>query len=259
MRRQLILASYHLCTQGYPESFLKLSYSQRQKFQQHLQALAGNAQKMLMSLVEVSPASQALQEQEPDEEPRDDEDDGGDGDFLLEEVISEEDLPEDPGDLLLAPPKPLSLPERLARWQENLEKSIPMLLKGLSRDTNLALQRADIFPSHLPEAVLEVATEAEAAETAANSPNLLNLIVQTEDGEDEPGAGNVTRLVAVRLHLSEIEFGDAAVMSARHQIRNLSARLQKLGRGYHKKLRERAVLEAEAAWRASWFEENPGG
>ncbi|MEO0686034.1 MAG: hypothetical protein AAFY76_13590, partial [Cyanobacteria bacterium J06649_11] len=31
LRQQLILASYHLCTQGYPESFLKLSLSQRQK------------------------------------------------------------------------------------------------------------------------------------------------------------------------------------------------------------------------------------
>ncbi|MDP5338264.1 MAG: hypothetical protein NWQ28_06775, partial [Nodularia sp. (in: cyanobacteria)] len=34
VRKQLILASYHLCTQGYPENFLKLSLNQRQKLQQ---------------------------------------------------------------------------------------------------------------------------------------------------------------------------------------------------------------------------------
>ena len=35
--KQLILACYHLCTHGYPESFLNLSSSQRQQFQQNLQ------------------------------------------------------------------------------------------------------------------------------------------------------------------------------------------------------------------------------
>lgn len=34
VRQQLILASYHLCTQIYPQVFLELSVSQRQKLQQ---------------------------------------------------------------------------------------------------------------------------------------------------------------------------------------------------------------------------------
>lgn len=68
VRQQLILASYHLCTQGYPESFLKLSFSQRQKFQQNLQTLATNAQKTLLSLVQLSSASQALKEQPEDDD-----------------------------------------------------------------------------------------------------------------------------------------------------------------------------------------------
>lgn len=39
LRQQLILAGYHLCTQGYPEAFLSLSLGQRQQLQQDLQDL----------------------------------------------------------------------------------------------------------------------------------------------------------------------------------------------------------------------------
>ena len=258
VRQQLILASYHLCTQGYPESFLKLSYSQRQKLQQNLQALATNIQNALLSLVKGSPASQALEEKEIEEN-----DDDDDRDALLEALTSKDESLELSADLLLLQPpiaEPLSLPERLAKWQEDLEKSIHSLLKTLSRDSNLALQQAHIFPQHLPAAVLEAASQAEAAgETVVSPPNLLNVMIQTEtvDEEERPETTNVTRLIALHLRLSEIEFADAAVMSARHQVRNLSAQLNKLGRSYQKKQRERTVLEAEAAWRACWFEENP--
>ncbi|EAW36634.1 hypothetical protein [Lyngbya sp. PCC 8106] len=261
MRQQLILANYHLCTQGYPEYFLKLSYSQRQKFQQSLQALAANAQKMLISLIQISPASQALEEKEPEpEEPELEKEDDADEYDPLQAFTSEDESLELSADLLLQPPTPkvLSLPERLAKWQDDLEKSINTLLRTLSRDTNFALQQANIFPHHLPEAVLEAASQAEAsAETVASPPNLLNLMIETENLEEDEGVTNVTRLMAVHLRVSEIEFADATLMSARHKIRHLSAQLNKVGRSYQKKQRERAVLEAEAAWRSSWFEENP--
>ncbi len=43
VRQQLILASYHLCTQGYPEPFLRLSFSARQQLQQAIRKLGQNA------------------------------------------------------------------------------------------------------------------------------------------------------------------------------------------------------------------------
>jgi hypothetical protein len=63
------------------------------------------------------------------------------------------------------------------------------------------------------------------------------------------------QIVAVQLRLSEIELGDAQVMAARHQIRHLLHRLNTLKREYRTRDRERAVARAEAAWRASWFDE----
>ena len=40
-KRQLVMAAYHLCTQAYPDRFLALSWDQRNRLQQALQALAG--------------------------------------------------------------------------------------------------------------------------------------------------------------------------------------------------------------------------
>lgn len=53
-RRQLILAGYHLCTQAYPEAFLRLSLSQRQKLQEALRNLGDEVQNRLQTLPEAS-------------------------------------------------------------------------------------------------------------------------------------------------------------------------------------------------------------
>ncbi len=49
MQQQLILASYHLCTQTYPAAFLALSLTQRQTLQQSLQQLGHDFQQKLMA------------------------------------------------------------------------------------------------------------------------------------------------------------------------------------------------------------------
>ncbi|MGB3495388.1 MAG: hypothetical protein WBA57_21850 [Elainellaceae cyanobacterium] len=48
VQRQLILSSYHLCTQGYPEQFLKLAVEQRRTLQQSLQRIARKAHEDLL-------------------------------------------------------------------------------------------------------------------------------------------------------------------------------------------------------------------
>ncbi|RAQ38765.1 hypothetical protein B9S53_25540, partial [Arthrospira sp. O9.13F] len=79
-------------------------------------------------------------------------------------------------------------------------------------------------------------------------------MVETED-ENEEQTSRVTQLITVHLRISEIEFSDPRVMAGRQKIRQVAKRLNQLGRNYQKKLRERAVLQAEAAWRSSWFDE----
>lgn len=52
VRRQVVMATYHLCTQVYPEEFLALSVSDRGRLQQGMQALGQKAQGWLQQLME---------------------------------------------------------------------------------------------------------------------------------------------------------------------------------------------------------------
>ncbi|MEB3883346.1 hypothetical protein [Lyngbya sp. CCY1209] len=253
VRQQLILATYHLCTQGYPEAFLQLSYSERQQLQAGIRDLAGQTQAKLTALVHTPIAENAPRAAQ-----------GKLNSAPQEETPEEPGNPEPPEATAASNPpaeslselKPLLItPIRLLRWQENIEEAIRGLLHALSHDVNLLLQDAGIILPELPEALLEAASKADPPpEAAGGSPNLLNLTIETDDEDDQQNP-NLTELITVHLRLSEIEFADPGVMGARHQIRNLVARLNRLGRDYQKKQRDRAVLEAESAWRSSWFEE----
>jgi len=209
VRQHLILASYNLCTQGYPEPFLSLSFSQRQQLQQAIRKLGQQA-----------------------------------ADQLLAQTQTEESEAAYPSNARL-----------LAQWQQNLEAAIALTLKTFSRDANRLLQQAGILPKKLPEPLLEAAAKAEAsAEATAGPPNILNLLIETEN-DDESEDGTITHVIAIHLRLSEIEFADAKVRVGRSQIRNLLLKANSLGQEYQKKQREWAVAQAEAAWRVSWSED----
>ena len=216
VRQQVILATYQVCTQGYPESFLKLSFAQRQQLQKALRRVAGQAQEQLGSHLEISTSDTLSQ----------------------------------------VPSLQLRKPEELTQWQENIEEAIAQTLQALSRNSNRLLQQAEILPHQLPEAVLEVAAKAEVSgDSVAGPPNLLNLVIETQNSEESESA-TVTHIVALHLRLSEIEFGDPTLLAGRKQIRNLLSRFSALRREYQKKQRERTIAEAESAWRTSWFEED---
>ena len=269
MRQQLILATYHLCTQSYPEGFLSLSFPQRQQLQQAIRQLGRNAGQQLHSWLNL-PVSDLLPSQNTEGSP-------------LDEVIKrflrphqaednlEELKPEDESkaeievesaeiepkaiELSLPDSPSFSKPEELAAWQDRLESAIAKTLQKTSRDANRLLHKNGILPKKLPEPVLEAAAKVEAsAESMPGPPNLLNLVIETEN-DDESQSSTVMHLIAVHLRLSEIEFADPNVATGRQQIRNLSIKLSNLRREYQKKQRERAIAEAESAWRASWFDE----
>ncbi|MBD3881390.1 hypothetical protein IFO70_06450 [Phormidium tenue FACHB-886] len=311
VRQQLILASYHLCTHGYPEQFLALSLSQRQDLQQALQHLAKQTQTELQELLQPVQAFASLQQQLAESTKAaisssriDSSKDSSKTNSLELEIAPEEgnlelaltpnelafsadeeapDVlePEQPPEALLhsadtaAPsgseatplppespsqfltPEELSdlpiYPKTIAQWQSQLEQSIVEQLQTLSHTANRLLQRAKILPSRLPEPVLEVAAKADiVSETAASPPNLLSLLVESESDDET----SVTQLLTIRLRLAEIEFSDTNVGIWRSKIRSLLAQLNKLMREYQKRQTEKAIAQAEAAWRASWFEES---
>ena len=58
VEKQLVLAIYHICTQGYPETFLRLSNTQRQHLQQSLRQLVQKTQAQLQAQFYVTPSEE---------------------------------------------------------------------------------------------------------------------------------------------------------------------------------------------------------
>lgn len=173
-----------------------------------------------------------------------------------EDASQSEDLAEDLAKISLKMGlEEIQTPKDLMRWQDNLEQMIVETLQLVSHAANRMLQRAGMLPEQLPEPVLEVAAKAGiAADATVGPPNLLNLIVETEDKDEE--TSSITHVMAIRLRLSEIEFSDPTLTNWRSKVRQLMGQLGKLKQEYQKKKRERAIAAAEAAWRSSWYEES---
>ncbi len=253
VRQQLILSCYHVCTENYPQQFLQLSMSQRQEFQQSLRDLATQVQKEL--LAQLYPiGGEELAEENSDAE---------DEEFEAQEFeLDPAESSQNELEFLLSAPsskpaQPLTPLDQLARWQENLERTIVKKLQTTSHTANLLLQQTEILPKRLPEPVLKAAASAGGSDPIAGNANLLNLLVEaageisSKQGRSKE-RGEPLHLVAVHLRLSEIEFNDSTTMAWRNKLRDLKKRFQTLGRDYQKNHRERAIAEAQDAWRSTW-------
>lgn len=142
-------------------------------------------------------------------------------------------------------------PDVLAARQEQLEDNLTGFLRDLSKQINHELHEVGMIPKKIPSAVLRAALQTDMSSDFNGSPNVLNLLVEAEGKSKESKAMRVT---ALRLRPPELEFSDPHLSAGRSRIRELTGKLQKLGKQYHKKLREKAIAEAESAWRSSWYE-----
>ncbi|HEY9798768.1 MAG TPA: hypothetical protein V6D25_00300 [Leptolyngbyaceae cyanobacterium] len=255
--KQLVLASYHLCTQNYPEDFLKLSLNQRQQLQQGIRKLGKQGAELLLAqlIIQGDEGDEGDEVRQADQ-PRDEGD-----------VVRQAHQPGDEGDegvgevTSVAPASQVyvldtSNPIELAKWQKRVEEATQRTLRKVSHEANVLLQKADILPKKLPEPILEAAAAASeaAAEMMPGPPNLLNLVIEIENEQDEDES-SLTQITTINLRLGELEFADPALSSSRSQIRHVLGKLNQLGREYQKKQRERSIAEAEAAWRSSWYED----
>jgi hypothetical protein len=282
LRRQLILAGYYICTQGYPERFLELTLTQRQSLQQALQKLARQSQKQL---IEPLQGSDQIKRSELDP-PHTVTDQAA---WVVNPPIEEGDRLHSPIEIhpqieihaelgihpeididaviesataaavdanqpvTLIHPNQLKTPKELLKWQEQLEQLSADVLQSVSHAANRLLQQSGVLSKNLPEPILEVAAKAGmTAEPSSGHPNVLNLIVETET--EEKGSSSVSHIMAIRLRLSELEFHDPNLTSLRSKIRALSARVSQIKQEYQKRQREKAIAQAEALWRSSWYE-----
>ncbi|GAB4358195.1 MAG: hypothetical protein Fur0042_27630 [Cyanophyceae cyanobacterium] len=291
-RQQLVLAGYHVCTQKYPKAFLKLSLAQRQQLQQELRHLGQQLEwQMLTNLV--APTTELedqlrslLQSLGPgDGPPPPPSSDGPQGDREATPEPPPEptepemgaDMERDPGAMADRPEPAAPLtgapdlspeevppalmaqsgnPIQILGWQRSLEKAALASLHSFSQRANQRLRAAGILPRKLPLALLEMADKNDldlGAEVAASSPNLLDLLLDSDEGEgrDRPPQ----RLTAIHLRLAEIELADASVMARRPPLQQTVDALSSLCAQYEKLRQQYAIAQAEAAWRSSWFED----
>lgn len=147
-------------------------------------------------------------------------------------------------------------PIHLVNFVKRVEKVLVNILQDLSNQANHLLQSSKIFSAKLPPQVLEAAIEADGSGSAVgHSPNTLNLLIEAEN-EKSSKSSMVMQVTAVRLRLSEIEFAEPSLSVERNRIRELGRKVKKLYKYYEKLQREKAIAEAEIAWRSIWYEES---
>ncbi|MBP0029018.1 hypothetical protein [Roseofilum sp. Guam] len=180
VRQQLIVASYQICTQGYPHEFLELSLTGRQKLQERVKRLAQQAEAEIQEIVSrpletplALPSEEAEEENEEDKEDEEDENPEERNEPSLDSKVveSEEEYPL------------IKNPEALAQWQQNIEKQIFKRLEHFSHEVNQLLRKASIFTENIPEPLIEVAKQAMGTQEslAPSLPNILNLVIEAEN------------------------------------------------------------------------------
>lgn len=282
VQRQLIAACYHLCTQLFPDVFLQLKYSDREKMQRSLQSLAEEAKE---SLTLAALGTRVLEEPNTENEDlfldsletevdaEDSDSSEAEEDFLEEEeaqeaaaaAAPESDSATDNPDSDPSPPQPdpgqppsLTNPQVLVDWYSEIEQALADVLRTVSQKATQVLEQAGIIHNQLPSPLLEVATQSEAAENlGSDHPNILNLVVEMGKISDEGRKSSTQRIeiIAVYLRLSDLEFTDTYLVSHRNKLRSQFQQLKSLSKIYHKRSREYSIAQAEAAWRSSWLED----
>lgn len=295
LKQQLILACYQICTHLYPQAFISLSLRAKQNLQQSLRQLSLELMPQLTELVaqkELEPPAVELNlmaeliKKLPKPKHRSSERENIKAEAELElvkaEIASLENLEDFENIELIAidassdepeqepenepeesPKEQLDIenPEHLILWHRQIERGIKRNLDETSRKVNKLLQEAEIIPNRLPSKVINIAMEADGSKgMRSNSqqskvPHVMHLAIESDKSKKNKSNSKSLQISLLRLRLAELEFSDHLLNAKRGQIRNLMTKVKQLNGKYKAIQQELAVLEAQAAWRASWYED----
>ena len=293
--KQLILAGYQLCTQIYPEAFVALPLTQRQKLQQALRTLGQDMEPMLIKKPEAADFNQEQADlsliaemlkklplersSETTETPKntdqsvlnDNEETAAleiEEENQNQEEITAQEIQELALDKIenLTTQKlnkspideiDLSNPHHLMMWYKKIESKIRQILENTSRQANKNLQQFDIVSKRLPSKVIDVALQAKESNSGGKLRKIPNIInlVIETEKKSKNQPSIATHISLLQLRLSEIEFADAKLSNQRNQIRAVVKKIKHWESLYQNREQEYTVAEADAAWRSSWYEE----
>ena len=284
VKQQLILACYQICTQFYPQSFLDLSLSNKQQLQQNLRQIGNEIEPTLLKIIEqkeLEPEPHELNlmaeliKNLPKPKQKEDSEENSSSQIDLELVkaelenielieINASSLENAERELNSAelPKEKIDLenPEHLILWHKQIERAIKKTLDFASRKTNKCLQESGIIRDRIPSKVIDVAMQADSSKgmkshKLKNVPNVLHLVIESEQDKKSKSPKNADRISLLRLRLAELEFSDPLLNAKRGQIRNLMGKISRLNNQYKAIKTEAAIVEAQAAWRSSWYED----
>ncbi len=264
LKQQLVFSVYQICTQEYPQGFLSLSLSKQQELQQNIRELGKTATDNLKlggDLLQMM----NVEEENDDEEDELEEESSSPNIFseqwetfsegkVIEQAASNEE-PETSQNKELTP-------DNLMAWSNLQEEAIAMILATVSSQANTLLQNMGILPQELPQEMIEAALQTEGAGSISNrAPGVLHLMLEVErknkdqQSRNENNNNEVMQLAVVRLRVGELEFAAPSLNTKRREIRTIQQQLQKLQEQYNRLTNERAIAQAELAWRSSWHED----
>ncbi len=265
LQNQLVFSVYQICTQEYPEGFLKLSLSQQQALQKQIRDLGKEAQAnlklggaVLQQIEWNDEQAEALEEMLSEQEQESVTEDS--------ETRTENDVNAEALQRLLnsgqqeASNSEYNSPEQVRVWCHLQVEAITLILENVSSQANEILQKTGILPQEFPKEMIDAALHSEGTGVISNrSPGVLHLTLELErkhqSGSSHNDENEVIQLAIVRLRAGELEFVTPHLNTKRRALRNLEQQLQQLDEQYRKLTRERAIAQAELAWRSSWHED----
>ena len=283
LKQQLISACYQICTQLYPQSFIDLSLNDKQNLQQNLRQIAIELEPDLLEIVEQKelepePFDLNLMAELIKNLPKPNkslEENDNVSEINLElvkaelenieliEIDAEGEESELETDQEESPKEKIDLenPEHLILWHKQIERNIKQILDSGSRKVNKYLQESGILPDRIPSKVIDIAMQADSAKGMQNQgkqpriPHVLHLALESDGSKKTKSSKDLIEISLLRLRLAELEFHSPLLNAKRGQIRNLMSKIKKLKNSYRSIKQETAVLEAQAAWRSSWYED----
>lgn len=213
LKQQLVLASYQICTQFYPQAFIDLSLSNKQDLQQTLRQIGKEIQPSLLEIIEqqeLEPEPQELnlmaeliknlpntkRKSKTSEETKTE---AELSELDLEAVkaelanlenieLIEIDTVEDDGLSESFSEAPLSVkktpdkqpikfnnPEHLLLWYKQIERNIKQQLDNTSKQVNQCLQSHQIIPERIPSKIIDVALQTDGSKGTKNNRKVQNV------------------------------------------------------------------------------------
>lgn len=264
VKRQLILATYHLCTQKYPSAFLDLTYQQKVNLQKSIKGLdslfvqnlsesisnleinnSDFLEHLKLNILSFLPINNNDNKSKNNDIKKLEKEENN-GNQSVENNEKNGNFSDDDSCLEI-------YPEDLIKLQVGIDDAIEDSLVNLSKLGNKYLQEVGVLPKQIPSKILEMALQAEEnTSLISGAPNLLSLLIEKDDKSDEM---NITPVVALCLRINEIEFHDPLLNQIRQKISKIFQSLNLLDDEYQNKRQQYQIALAESVWRSSWIDD----